>query len=149
MADEKDLSDEIARGVEKALAEQQKAVDERKKKQGRQVAIGCGSLVAVPILILTCVAILAEPAGVKITRSEYGEAWPFTIDEGYLDCERGSAVVFRSEGTTYGMNGPGIQTHQPIDPIWRDDPRVAGDPRLRGLKVNVGDLIDRGLELCE
>ena len=54
--DKKTLSDEIARGVAKAL-------EEEKQKKGRQAAIGCGSIVAAAILIATCVVIFdQEPA---------------------------------------------------------------------------------------
>ena len=152
MADEKDLSDEIARGVTKAL-------DEREKKASKNVAIGCGCLVVVPILIAICVAIFGEPAGVnvtsdkyggvRITRDEYGEKWPFTVDEGILNCEIASAVVLRVGGTTYGVNGLGANRYGPIDPIWRDHPSAAEDPRFKGRKVNMGPIIDRGLLLCE
>lgn len=102
------------------------------------------------ILILTYIAIrFSGPAGVKITRGEYGEAWPFTIEKGYLDCKRGSAVVFRADGITYALNGPALQRYESINTIVRDDPRVAEDRRLEGLKVSVGPIIKRGLGLCE
>ncbi len=43
------------------------------------------------------------------------------------------------------MNGAarGMDEWPDIDPIWADDPDV------KGLKVNIGPLIERGLALCD
>lgn len=155
MADDKDVSDEIARGVAKALEEQ----ENKKKKQAQQNFIGCAVfVVGFPILIATCVVILDKPAGQRITRSEHGESWPFTVEEGYLDCLRGFDVVFRSGGTTYALNGAAQHSgYEPIDPIWRSDPIMVAEYRelgvedsvLQRLKVNISPFIKRGLDLCE
>ena len=85
----------------------------------------------------------AEPG--TITRAQFGDAWPFTVDEGVLRCEGEGgvgAVIFEAEGTEYGVNGVAkSQGYADVEPIWADDPSI-------GAKKNIGPIIDRGLELC-
>jgi len=54
-------------------------------------------------------------------------------------------VLFEApDGTTYGLNGTAQTMGYPgIDPIWKPDPLGYG------LKINIGALMDRGLELCQ
>lgn len=80
---------------------------------------------------------------ITVTRADFGDEWPLTVEEGELACEA-DAVTFTTGGTTYGVNGLAIgRGHPEIDPIWADDPE--------GLvpKINIGPLLQRGLELCE
>lgn len=47
-----------------------------------------------------------EPKGVLITKAEYGEDWPYTVESGRLFCDPpGSNVVMESGGTVYALNG--------------------------------------------
>lgn len=79
----------------------------------------------------------------EISREEYGESWPFTVDSGRLECWRGSAAVFVADGTVYQLNGVAKQMgHAPIDPIWRDNPAIPGT------KISLGPVIQRALTLC-
>lgn len=41
----------------------------------------------------------------SVTRAEYGEQWPFTVDSGTLVCVEASAVLFRTDGGLYALNG--------------------------------------------
>lgn len=53
-------------------------------------------------------------------------------------------VTFEADGTVYAVNGIAAgQDFANIEPIWHDDPKD------RGLKINLGPIIDRGLRLCE
>ncbi len=70
-----------------------------------------------------------------------------SVESGTLACEAG-AVTFESDGVTYAVNGLAIGRAEEngwtdIDAIWVDDPSI------EGLKINIGPLLDRGLELCE
>lgn len=73
-----------------------------------------------------------------------------TVDAGVLSCEsHGGGVhsVFFTdpEGKRYALNGIAEGHHPelpPIDQIW------APNPKVPELKINIGPLIDRGLELC-
>lgn len=91
---------------------------------------------------------------VRITRAEYGSAWPFTVAEGVLaGAERPGGtgrtriveVTFTTGGVTYAVNGTAKanKRYTEIDAIWADDPALAG------LKVNIGPIIDRGLKLAD
>ena len=84
----------------------------------------------------------------RISRSEYGEAWPFTVAEGVL---RGIAlggplveVSFTANGVTYAVNGVARSNkkYHPLEDIW------VKDPHLPIARINIGPIIDRGLKLA-
>ena len=81
-----------------------------------------------------------------MSRADWGEEWPLTVDSGIVRCEAGTQVVFEANGETYAVNGTAM-TQLPdlprIDEIWADSPDIAG------LKVDIGPVIDTGLDLCE
>lgn len=82
--------------------------------------------------------------GEPVSRADFGDDWPLTVDTGELRCEGASAVVFVVDGTEYGVNGSALSAGYPeIDPIWADDP--SGNAP----KMDIGPLIQAGLELCE
>lgn len=85
-----------------------------------------------------------DPTVERISRDDFGADWPLTVSHGELRCEEPSAVVFTApDGTEYGVNGMATtQGYAEIDPIWRRDPSGIV-PRM-----DIGPLIDRGLELC-
>jgi Protein of unknown function (DUF2511) len=84
----------------------------------------------------------------KISKSDFGNAWPFTVEEGLLSCKGGNgfgAVIFSSNGVTYAVNGiaKGRKTYNGIEVIWIDNPAIPG------IKKNLSTIIDRGLKLCK
>lgn len=89
----------------------------------------------------------ATPAGF-ITRAMFGDAWPFTVDEGQLACNAQQHITFASGGVTYALNGlakgaiRGGAPYQLIDAIWLDNPSRAG------LKISLRPVLDAGLQLC-
>lgn len=89
----------------------------------------------------------SDAAG-EVSRAEFeaeSRTWPLTVDRGTLDCAPGNLVTFTAGGTTYAVNGTakGANEWADIDSIWADDGSGLG------LKVNIGDLIDAGLALCD
>ena len=65
-----------------------------------------------------------------ISRADFDEDWPFTVDSGTLACRSlAKAVTFTAGGTTYAVNGTAstLQTAVPVDPIWAYAPPVATD----------------------
>lgn len=77
------------------------------------------------------------------------EPWPLTVDSGILACEepvgRGmGSVVIMVDGTRYAVNGTAQSSDLgiDIDPIW-----ASGDDEFTP-KVNIGALIEAGLDLC-
>ena len=76
---------------------------------------------------------------------DLGKRWPLTVSEGTVSCEGAGEVYFEAQGTKYAVNGLAMENSKfpRIDAIW------ANAPGLGRLKVNIGPVIDRGLELCE
>ena len=90
-------------------------------------------------------------AGQKsISKSSFNSKWPFTINQGILECRelilptgrKIPMVLFHANGKIYGVNGTAAARYQSIDEIWLDNPNI------RGTKINVGPIIDEGLKLC-
>ena len=93
-----------------------------------------------------------------ILRADMGEDWPLTVERGYLHCDcvkrelpffqcAKNALTFHdpAERATYSVNDvhvPRVVRARDIAPIRR------ADPKNPSVKVDLGPLIDRGLELC-
>lgn len=91
------------------------------------------------------------PNARRVTASDFGDAWPLTVDSGVLSCPVGTAVVFGDEDTAYAING--TARGLAADRGWRDifeSDIWAEDPNNPGLdlKKDIGPLIDMGLDLC-
>lgn len=75
-----------------------------------------------------------------VTRSEFGDAWPLTVDSGTLSCDI-RAVILEVDGVEYGVNGKAVtRGYRELRPLLLEDQGVLRDQ---------GPLIDRGLELCD
>ena len=93
-----------------------------------------------------------------VYRGNMGEEWPLTIERGYLHCNcvdrgfpffqcvKGALTIHDPlEGVTYSVNGvhvPKFVRATDIESIRRTD---SENPSV---KVDLGPLIERGLELC-
>jgi hypothetical protein len=87
----------------------------------------------------------AREGSVAISAADVSEDWPLTVQSGTLSCDGPGSVTFTApDGTTYAVNGmaKSFSGAPDIDPIWADDPDVPG------LKISIGELIERGLALC-
>jgi hypothetical protein len=115
----------------------------------RYAAIGLTALLALAVLYFALAG-----NGVKITRQEYGQRWPFTVEDGILACRdtgvtvgatKMKEVTFTANGVTYAVNGTakGNKAYANIDGIW------AEDPERPGLKKDIQPIIDMGLQLCD
>lgn len=85
-----------------------------------------------------------------ISDEDFGSAWPFTFEEGYLACHAGNAVTVMDaeSGRMYPLNGPaqGKASALGLDDlatVWRDNPAIPGT------KVSVGPVIEQGQQLCK
>lgn len=88
------------------------------------------------------------PNQLHITKADFGDAWPFTVDEGVLTGTGSGGVgevTFTTNGVTYGVNGlaNGTGKYAEIEAIW------AANPSIPGTKKDIGPIIKRGLELCQ
>ena len=79
----------------------------------------------------------------QVTRADFGDDWPLTVESGMLACEGTDSITFRTGGKTYAVNEAGASSFgEPIGPIWADDP-IAGAG-----KKDLSPLEDAGLKLC-
>ena len=85
-------------------------------------------------------------AGTKVTAAEFGDKWPLTVDEGYVECRRGDSYVFTSNGKTYGLNGFGdtFFADAKLHDIWKKDPKHPG----LGLYLSIDPLSKIAEGLC-
>lgn len=85
----------------------------------------------------------ADPG--KVTRADFGDSWPLTVESGTLRCDGsdgvGKAYIVTSEGT-FALNGLAKSEYDDIDPIWAE-----GDDGIP--KKDIAPLIDAALELCK
>ena len=102
------------------------------------LAIGCGANRANSI---------SDAAGVSVSRQEYGDEWPFTVERGELWCvSPGRNVLFVADGVNYAVNDRARASKRWVDiegRIWREDPKIPGT------RVSLSNLIQRGLTFCD
>ena len=104
-------------------------------------------LILIPCLVISCSGSDSrQEKGKLIKKEDFGDAWPFKVDEGRLECIN-SAVIFHTEGKTYAVNGmaSGQGKYRDIEEIWLYDPSFPDS----GIRINIGSIIDAGLELCK
>lgn len=56
------------------------------------------------LLLLFLLLSSCSPHGDPVTKEMYGSAWPFTVEEGHLEC-LSYAVLFHADGKTYLLQG--------------------------------------------
>lgn len=90
-----------------------------------------------------------DPGALAVSDFPKGE-WPLTVSKGVVRCEGSDgsgSVIFRApDGMDYAVNGTAMTVKQDlpnIEAIWKKDPDVPGT------RINIGPVIDKGLELCE
>ena len=49
--------------------------------------------------------LLGLPRRVRVTREEFGDAWPLTVDAAHLSCPKPNTPIVEVEGTGYALNG--------------------------------------------
>ena len=91
----------------------------------------------------------AGRSGKRISRADYGKAWPLTVDEGTLSCNSDAVTFTSDDGTTYWVNGTAGDMAD--EHGWKDiHPNWAASPTpIYGPKKSIGPLIDDGLKLCQ
>jgi hypothetical protein len=105
-----------------------------------------------PLMVVIALVDATAEAGRPLTATELGDRWPFTVAEGEIDCIRGreesgrrlDAIVFRSGGKTYALNGVAERRGDlPINPIWKADPTK---PERR---VNLAPVLYLAVKECD
>lgn len=132
------------------------------------VAQAIAALVVIPLFSMTP----AEARERRLTKAEFGNAWPLSVDEGIVKCLPfgAGAVVFEADGKTYAVNGiaKGLAKERgflAIDSIWLEDPQframaeevAASQQRpleevLKSMgppsRISIGPVLDSGVALC-
>ncbi|TFI45157.1 DUF2511 domain-containing protein [Rhodococcus sp. 1R11] len=82
------------------------------------------------------------PAGL-VSESTWTGDWPFTVPEGSLMCGQPNRVTFTADGTIYALNGAAKSAgaFDDVAAIWKESD-------FPGVRVDIGPMIQRGLELC-
>ena len=81
--------------------------------------------------------------GELITRAEFGDKWPFTVDEGRIECREAGALIFVHGDFEYQLNGTASQLgYTSINSIWR------WNPDIEGTRIPITPVIQRAQKLC-
>lgn len=89
-----------------------------------------------------------DPRSQLLKASDFGDRWPLTVPEALVSCRPGDAVVVTVDGKDVAVNGLAMTMYKSMPRIgdsglWRDA-TTAGGP-----KVDIGPIIDIGLDLCQ
>jgi hypothetical protein len=109
-------------------------------------------------LMLMVAACDGGSSGLRVTASEYGEDWPYTVDSGTLECDRDAATFTDPSGTKWALNGVAMSrgVKSMDDSIWLADEETMAqlreafpDETPATIRMSEGDLLTRALALCE
>lgn len=82
-----------------------------------------------------------------VSRALLGDAWPLSIDEGTIVCDRTAILLRAPDGRLYAVNGTARGQIPKLG--WIDVREITlPDPNIAGLIMNVQPIIDQGLGLC-
>lgn len=83
-----------------------------------------------------------ESDAAYLTRTEFGEAWPLTVDRVQVFCTGNGGIIVADGEQRYALNGAAQSQAPAINPIWKENPEIPGT------KINIAPLIERGQTLC-
>jgi hypothetical protein len=101
--------------------------------------ITLASVVGLTVGFLSVMALLPGPPreGIEIRQAEYGDRWPFAMQQVRLRCEGAGAVILTVRGKDYAVNGMAGARYASIQPVWKST------------NIDIGPIISRGLTLCK
>ena len=100
------------------------------------------------LIVTLCFAFSSCSESSKILhKSDYGDSWPFSVEEGQVECIEGFAVVFHSGNQTYALNEAARMNKQfgNIRDILRPDANYPG----KKIMMDLSRIEFEGLKLCE
>ena len=92
-------------------------------------------------VVFVWTAITHGPRSETITRAGHPGSWPLTVDTAVMECHN-DALIIKSGGTSYILNGAPFGSYVNADPITADDPAFPGE------KMSLDGLIAEGRKLC-
>jgi hypothetical protein len=102
---------------------------------------------ALCLVVLACLAGCTPDKGFKtrdISRADYGDRWPLTVDEAVLACEPGGVPTVTVDGFSYGLDPT---DEEKLRPAHRLERILANDSEGRQKDGTV--LLRDALALCE
>lgn len=108
-------------------------------------------LLLMPLIILACsTGNDSNQKGEIITKAEYGNDWPYTVESGRLYCDPpGSNVVLESSGKIYALNGRAMGNAEKRGYTIARDTITLKD-EYGGYSIgNANKIIERGLAMCQ
>lgn len=81
----------------------------------------------------------------EISKQDFGDKWPFTVDHGLLRCIPPGQVVFEVAGTAYAVN----RVRQPVKHFPPADSILRAKPHGSSNKMSLAPIIGLGLDLCK
>src|SRR5262245_11879607 len=83
--------------------------------------ISLASVVGLMFGFLSVMALLpGHPRdSIEIRKTEYGDRWPFAIQQGRLRCEGAGAVILTVQGKDYAVNGMASTRYASMQPVWK------------------------------
>ena len=67
----------------------------------------------------------------SVASTDFGSAWPLTVDQGILACVDGSSVIFKASGITYAVNGRA--RGRLAEQSWREVEAITKTAQLTGV----------------
>ena len=87
-----------------------------------------------------------------ITKEQYGDKWPFTIESGHLECQT-NAVILHTDKGIYNVNGKAMSRFadkfKSIKEILKPHPIPMVAQAGGFFPISDTDIIQRGLKLCQ
>lgn len=113
--------------------------EHRRVPRRRRPGAICGAVLT--FVIAGCM-LEGDTPRLRVTREEFGDAWPLTVPAGALSCEGHREITFQWKGTEYTLTGEVASAYSAVEPIWARGPDGATRKAL-------GPLIERGRTLCK
>ena len=95
------------------------------------------------ILIVSCGN---SNQGIYVSKEEFGDKWPFTVQDGYVYSVKRMVAVFKHNGIEYALNGfakmyskKHKKGYKDIVGIWKDDSKFPGTKISIGFMINLAN----------
>lgn len=83
----------------------------------------------------------------RVGKSEFGDDWPFKVENGWVECVDGHSVIFKANGDSYALNDAARLSgeYKNIREIIRPDANYPGKKIMMDLSL----IEFEGLKLCD
>jgi hypothetical protein len=90
------------------------------------------------------------PKSQKISKEQFGDKWPLTVDAGTVVCVDGASVIFVADNRSkYAVNGTAKSKKRMQENGWLDIGEIwKKDPELPGASMDIRPILDAGVALC-